>query len=487
MTVEGNYLTFTTAHFSEFYILGDTELNLWWLIITLPVILALELVVIALLAARKKRDKEGDAERGRDASDPRNGAEQGTAKMNAFVPAPLLAVNLIPGGAIPAIIALAVLVAVAAGVIVALLLKGRRREEDAEEEPAEEEAAPASTPAPVQEAPRAASVSAGSVAAGGALVGAAAVPLVIGEWYTRIIYDRSFEARLIQSDERTKNYYSELKNELMSYKKVTARMSWKHEAFRRGRPTVAKFVFRGKTLCLCLALDPKAYEDSKYIIDDMSEVARFEGTPLLYRIKNDRRLRYAKELIAVLLAEAERLNAESANYADIPYEETQPLVERGLIRIVGTERVRYDGKRTSAYEDEGDDAAEEAAVSEDVSAAEGAEGQLAIVSAAEVDSLMEDEAAEASIEESVRYADKTKTGIVNVDTLSKVFAEGEKVTLEEIKKRVRSIHKKTTYIKILARGELDKALVVEADDYSVEAVKMILLTGGKVIRTRRRK
>ena len=164
-----------------------------------------------------------------------------------------------------------------------------------------------------------------------------------------------------------------------------------------------------------------------------------------------------------------------------PYEETQPLVERGLIRIVGTERVRYDGNKTAAYADEEEDIAEEVALSEDTG------DRRASVSASEADALMADEAAEAQIEEGVRYADKTKTGIINVDTLGKVFAEGEKVTLEEIKKRVPFIHKKTTYIKVLARGELNKALVIEADDYSVEAVKMILLTGGKVIRTRRRK
>ena len=472
--IEGNYLVFTTAHFSEFYILGDTELNLWWLIITLSVIFVLELVVIALLAARrnKKDDGENGENDGTKQGEPQT-AQGGAVKMNAFIPAPLMAVNLIPNGAIPAIIVLAVLVAVAAAVIVALLIKGKRRERAAEEETFPAEAA---EPAPVQPAP--AGLGAAAV---GAIVGGAAVPLAVGDWYTRVIYDRSFEARLIQSDERTKNYYSELKNELMSYKKVTARMSWKHEAFRRGRPTVAKFVFRGKTLCLCLALDPKAYDGSKYIVDDMSDVARFAGTPLLYRIKNDRRLRYAKELIAVLLAEAERVNAAPVNYADTPYEETQPLVERGLIRIVGTERVRYDGNKTAAYADEEEDIAEEVALSEDTG------DRRASVSASEADALMADEAAEAQIEEGVRYADKTKTGIINVDTLGKMFAEGEKVTLEEIKKRVPFIHKKTTYIKVLARGELNKALVIEADDYSVEAVKMILLTGGKVIRTRRRK
>ena len=58
---------------------------------------------------------------------------------------------------------------------------------------------------------------------------------------------------------------------------------------------------RGKKLCIFLALNPADYVDTKYIIDDKSEVLAYEKTPLLYRIKNDRRLKYAKELIATVM------------------------------------------------------------------------------------------------------------------------------------------------------------------------------------------
>ena len=44
------------------------------------------------------------------------------------------------------------------------------------------------------------------------------------------------------------------------------------------------------------------------------------------------------------------------------------------------------------------------------------------------------------------------------------------------------VSKKTTSVKILARGKLDKPLTVIADVYSIQAVKMILLTGGRVIK-----
>ena len=45
-----------------------------------------------------------------------------------------------------------------------------------------------------------------------------------------------------------------------------------------------------------------------------------------------------------------------------------------------------------------------------------------------------------------------------------------------------SVNNKATYIKVLARGSLDKPLDVEADDFSPAAIKMIVLTGGTVSR-----
>ncbi len=40
------------------------------------------------------------------------------------------------------------------------------------------------------------------------------------------------------------------------------------------------------------------------------------------------------------------------------------------------------------------------------------------------------------------------------------------------------VPKSETAIKILARGIIDKPLVVIADDYSADAIKMIVLVGG---------
>lgn len=273
--------------------------------------------------------------------------------------------------------------------------------------------------------------------------------------YIIIKYSKSFLAKLIQSDGETKAYYSRVKNSLLSYDGVKSRVSWKWESFRVGRKTLAKLRFRGKTLSLCLALNPEIYADTKYKVESLGEIKAYEDTPCIYRIKNDRRLKYSEDLISTLMA-LNRLSEqprEETDYAkDYPYETTEALLERKLIKELTDEEAQSGTTFRRS------------------------------VTAQEVDSLMRDEVAVTLIKKSDGQSDRTKTGIINIDTLSENFESGEVVTLDEIKKRVKGFNKKTTYIKVLARGTLDKPLTVEADSFSLQAVKMIVLTGGTAIK-----
>ncbi len=67
---------------------------------------------------------------------------------------------------------------------------------------------------------------------------------------------KSFTAKMKQSEETVKEYYSQIKNELTSYKKINSNVSWHGDRFNFGRDTVAKMNICGKTLCFYLALDP---------------------------------------------------------------------------------------------------------------------------------------------------------------------------------------------------------------------------------------
>ena len=76
-----------------------------------------------------------------------------------------------------------------------------------------------------------------------------------------------------------------------------------------------------------------------------------------------------------------------------------------------------------------------------------------------------------------------RRSIVNVDTLSEHFEAGERVDVNILKYKC-LIPYDTGYLKILARGVLDKPLTVYATDFSLPAVKMIALTGGEAHKVR---
>ncbi|MDE6302755.1 MAG: hypothetical protein K2M36_04115, partial [Clostridia bacterium] len=150
-----------------------------------------------------------------------------------------------------------------------------------------------------------------------------------------IRFDKSFSARLIQRPDTVKEWYGILKNELLSYKKVKDKMTWKRENFRIGRKCIARFVVRGKTLCLMLALDPANYAGTKYKVEDFSHVAANADTPCFIRIKTTRRVNQAKDLIADLMEEfgAARTSHKDVDYYE-PYDTTANLVERKLVKRI---------------------------------------------------------------------------------------------------------------------------------------------------------
>ena len=150
----------------------------------------------------------------------------------------------------------------------------------------------------------------------------------------KIVFDRSFTARIIQSNDALKARYSELKNYLLAFRGMRCRASWKRETFSIGRKTLATFAVRGKTLMLYLAADPHRFDRTKYRVENMSEVASRRKTPLLFRIKSDRSTAYAKQLIEMVMDEngAPLIERKPQDYT-VPYRSTDDLVKRGLIRI----------------------------------------------------------------------------------------------------------------------------------------------------------
>ncbi|MCD7729204.1 MAG: hypothetical protein LUI60_04755 [Clostridia bacterium] len=150
-------------------------------------------------------------------------------------------------------------------------------------------------------------------------------------------YNRSFIARIIQSNDDVKRYYGQVKNAMLAYKKVNSSIAWGAERFNKGRETIAKFKIRGKTLCLYLNLDSNEYKTSVYHHVDVTNNKSMRGTPMMVKIKSPLGVKKAIRLIDEMLAKrnGEKRVIQERDYAAMyPYETIEELIEDGLVKDV---------------------------------------------------------------------------------------------------------------------------------------------------------
>ena len=432
------------------------------------------------------------------------------------------------------VLACAAVVALVIGMSVAAARKSRRYEETlreqrlAAEEPAAEEPA---AEEPAAEEPAAEEPAEKQKEAGGA------------EKRGRTILYRmeySYSAKLYQSSPEQKEFYNAIVQEARSFPKVKRAVSWRQERIYFGRNKLALLVFRGKRLCIALALDPEEWEETKYHGLDMGEIKRYEKTPMMLRITSARKAKYACELLRVAAERAGLVRQEAPDERlDLPYRTTEDLLDAGLIRMVangrGGENDVYEkasigavirdkvslGEARTLISDETakrileestePSAAEEGTAAEETAAEEakpetagtmpqltGRQPAAALPPPAGKIPAEKIPAEKAPAERAVPPAEGKAPaegrpaagkeggrggarGHINIDTLAAHFEPYAHVTLDAMKAK-KLVPARVARVKVLARGVLDKPLFVEAQDFSLDAVKMILLVGGRVKR-----
>lgn len=262
----------------------------------------------------------------------------------------------------------------------------------------------------------------------------------------QIKFIKSFMAKLSQSSDEVKEYYNSIKRHALSYQNTTARTSWHYEAINVGKELVLRFTIRGKTLGIYY---PLFEVDDKYKVE-MIKSKKFEDTPCLYRIKNDRRCEYAKELIDIVMR---KLHVPKGFLCTkdfyVPYEDTCSLLSNSLIKEFKTKIMSSKKSGES-------------------------------ISVEEADQKMSDEVAVGHIlENKLNKKHNGKKCIISIDTICENFQDGDIVDIEALLDK-KIIPSSVGHVKVMARGKLWKKLHVKLQDYSLQAVKMIVLKGGTV-------
>lgn len=134
-----------------------------------------------------------------------------------------------------------------------------------------------------------------------------------------VYIERNFAKKMLESDPLIIARYEELKNYLLTFKKVKSRISNDFDSFNMGRTQLAKLGVSQKSLKLYLNLEFETVE-SRLKCKFAGDKKAYASVPVFLRIKSDRAMRNAKYLIdklAVRFELSQNLKATKVNAAEM--------------------------------------------------------------------------------------------------------------------------------------------------------------------------
>lgn len=115
----------------------------------------------------------------------------------------------------------------------------------------------------------------------------------------------SFSSKLLRLSDNVQDFFDILHEELVSFKRVNARLSFRCISYRFGRRLIAKMTVCGKTLKLHLCLNVSEFNERVFFQKDLSSLKAYEQVPFTVKIKSARGLNNAITLINALAEKLE--------------------------------------------------------------------------------------------------------------------------------------------------------------------------------------
>lgn len=281
-------------------------------------------------------------------------------------------------------------------------------------------------------------------------------------------YNYSFEARLHQADDNSKEAFNEARTLFEGYG-VKLRASWKKIRVYKGKELYGFIVFRGKKLALCLNLNPKDLENTKYKGKDISDKRLYKDTPFEFKITSARKVTYIEDLIDMMFASRFEYNEKKIYDDKFRYYNLDTMVEKGLVKkTLKKGQVLEEGETLEEVEyvpfkeEVGHD------VEEPVEA--------------EVTKKIEKEPVPLrtkKIKLNQKY-NRRSLAVINLVTLNNNFNNGDFIDLDTLKlKGLVDVHK--VWLKVLGNAGLTKSFKIKADKFSYAAILLVVQKDGEIL------
>ena len=253
----------------------------------------------------------------------------------------------------------------------------------------------------------------------------------------------NFNARMMFAPYQAKEYYNEIKNYLIMYR-AKGRFSARCESFRY-HGLVAKVALAGKSVKVCLAIDPTSLEGTKYHYKDVSNKKQYVEVPTMIKVRSDRGLKYFKELVDLMMAAREV--KPKKNFKPVNYMPTLIPNGQAILGTIGLSTdYLYDTMNVRSIPSE---------------MPNNLADYLPVIQG---EDLGEDEV----------------EAVVYLDTLCNHFLDYDEITIDILK----SMHivNKGNVLRIKARGTLDRKLIIYAEYFDEDALKMLMCTNCTAIK-----
>ncbi|MBQ0099393.1 MAG: hypothetical protein KBS91_02460, partial [Firmicutes bacterium] len=119
-----------------------------------------------------------------------------------------------------------------------------------------------------------------------------------------------------------------------SYNSVKNNIAWGHETFRLKRNTFVKIKVRGKTVNIYFAVDCSLLNE-KYHAKNLNKEGKTVPLSTLLKVKSDRSVKYAKEIIDLIMNNFGVIKSETLEKVDYTYsyKSTEELLKSGKVKL----------------------------------------------------------------------------------------------------------------------------------------------------------
>ena len=165
---------------------------------------------------------------------------------------------------------------------------------------------------------------------------------------------KTFIQRLNDSN-TAKERYNQIKEKLESIEGLRFIDSRTQETYKCKTTPIIRFTMRGKTLNAYIGLDPKEYENTKYIYQDVSSVKKFSNYPMRVKVSSDRQARWVNELIHDLARKnglniIEKPVVKEFSFADFKKKKSKNFKQRLNLSPIAKERYNLLKKELLSYD-----------------------------------------------------------------------------------------------------------------------------------------